>query len=412
MRLQIATQNVWGIPEPFAKDVVPRVQEMAKALSEATEDVFLFQEAWTPEIRKILRDGGRRAGFIHHWSPPDEIGGGLMILSRIPFDQPRFERFHMTGTVGRLNRGEYLGGKGFAIVRLRTEQGPVWLVNTHLHANYKSSRDFMGSAVRTAQMLQLVDSLPVSGEPIIVAGDLNCELGDLEYVIWEELSGMRDAALALKPVPSTISTQNFYRRHLDIADRRIDYVFIQDGSDLALVPVASRRIFDEPVDLGGRLRPLSDHYGVSLTFDLQAATLTQPVASRRTAGPDVISTARRLLENGRAEIDREESTHDRLVASLAIVAGGAGLARSSERVTRRGFLHRALGFAGLAALGPAVGLKVIAQTDADRQRYAFAAATETLAKFDSVGEISLRPDLTSSLGRPNATLKKRQETNG
>jgi endonuclease/exonuclease/phosphatase family metal-dependent hydrolase len=358
------------------------MQELARELSECSEDVFVFQEAWTAEVRKILVAGGRKAGFTHHWSAAGGGGGGLLIISRLPFDQPRFERFHLTGTLGRLNRGEYLGGKGFARVRLQTEAGPVWLVNTHLHASYRSRQEFMSSAVRTAQLLQLVDSLPTTGDPVIVAGDFNCCEGDSEYLIWRELAGMRDAALAFEDPPATISTQNFYKRGIEGADRRIDYVFAQDGSKLDLVPVASKRAFADPFDLRGRPRPISDHFGVSLTFELQPSTASDPAVVRRGAGPDIISIARGLLQNARAEIDREETTHDRVVANLAMLAGGAVLVRSSERVTRRGLLHRALGFAGLAAVGPAVVLKAVAQSDADRQRLAFTTASETLAKFD------------------------------
>ncbi|MCH7867804.1 MAG: endonuclease/exonuclease/phosphatase family protein [Myxococcales bacterium] len=413
-RLQIATQNVWGLPEPFAKHVLPRMQELARSLMECTEDVLVFQEAWTAEIRKILVDGGRRAGFTHHWNPADGAGGGLLIISRLPFDQPRFERFHLTGTLGRLNRGEYLGGKGFASVRLKTEQGPVWLVNTHLHASYRSNQKFMSSAVRTAQLLQLADSLPVSGEPVIVAGDFNCNQGDAEYVIWQGLSGMRDAALAFDHPPSTISSENFYKRGIESDDRRIDYVFVENGSALALEPIASRRVFDKTFDLRGRPRPISDHFGISLTFELQPTTSVQPVEVRRAAGPNIISNARRLLEKAKAEIDREEITNDRVVANLAMLAGGAVLLRSNERVTRRGLLHRALGFAGLAAVGPAVALKAIAMSDADRQRHAFTAATQTLAKFDHDGGRWARRELDSIIGSPAVPLtpKNGRSSNG
>lgn len=358
------------------------MREVARGLSECSEDVFVFQEVWTAEVRKILVDGGRRAGFSHHFGPADG-GGGLLIISRLPFDQPHFEQFHLTGTLGRLNRGEYLGGKGFSRVRLETEAGPVWLVNTHLHASYRSSREFMSSAVRTAQLLQLVDSLPTSGEPVIVAGDFNCCEGDSEYLIWKELSGMRDAALAFDDPPVTISTQNHYKRRIESADRRIDYVFVQDGSRLVLEPVESKRAFADPFDLRGRSRPISDHFGVSLTFELQPSTSSDPGGVRRGADPQIISIARDLLEKARAEIDREETTHDRVAVNLAMLAGGAMLVRSNQRVTRRAFLHRALGFAGLAAVGPAVALKAITQSDADRQRMAFTMASETLAKFDT-----------------------------
>jgi exonuclease III len=388
MRLQIATQNVWGLPEPFAEDVIPRIQALADALIDRSEDVFVFQEAWIAQIRKILRDGGRRAGFVHHWSPAGGIGGGLLILSRLPFDQRRFEPFLLTGTLGRLNRGEYIGGKGFAVVRLLTESGPVWLVNTHLHANYRSGQTFMGNAVRTAQLLQLLDALPKTGEPVIVAGDFNCADGDSEYVIWKELSGMRDAALAFPQAPGTISADNYYKRDLGRTDRRIDYLFVHDGAELALQPVSSSRIFDGPIrleGLGGRLRPISDHYGLSFAFDLEPSIASQSVATRRAVGPDVISRARQLLESAKAEINREEITYDFASGSLAMMAGGFGLVRSNKRVSRRGFLHSALGIAGLATLGPAFALKAVALSDAESQRNAFTAATETLAKFDRLG---------------------------
>ena len=71
------------------------MREVARGLSECSEDVFVFQEVWTAEVRKILVDGGRRAGHPDHFRPADG-GGGLHIISLRRVEHRTSDPLHST----------------------------------------------------------------------------------------------------------------------------------------------------------------------------------------------------------------------------------------------------------------------------------------------------------------------------
>src|SRR5690606_2123827 len=150
--MRLGTFNVWGLPEAFADDVSSRMRVIAERLAGSELDVLLIQEAWTQEVRRTIRRGARRAGFAV--SEGEDASGGLMTLSRLPIRTSRFDRFRFRGDPERLDKGEYLGGKGFETVELEGPDGPFVVVNTHLHARYRAEDSAIDSAVRTAQLLQ------------------------------------------------------------------------------------------------------------------------------------------------------------------------------------------------------------------------------------------------------------------
>src|SRR5262249_44519178 len=136
MRLRLGTFNVWGLPQPFARHVEQRIRKLAARLPDLDLDVLLVQEAWTARVREILIDAGPRAGFHVSTRNPNASGGGLLILSRLPIQARRFERYVFRGDPERVLDGEYLGAKGFLVARLESADGPISVVNTHLLAHY------------------------------------------------------------------------------------------------------------------------------------------------------------------------------------------------------------------------------------------------------------------------------------
>ena len=141
MGLRIGSLNVWGIPEPFAEDVLPRMRAITAEFSALDLDVLLLQEVWSPAAREILVAGGLRAGFDHHFASTAPPGGGLLLLSRDPIEEPRFQRFAFRGDLERVDRAEYLGGKGLLTARIETPSGPVSTSSSKPAAISTSSRN-------------------------------------------------------------------------------------------------------------------------------------------------------------------------------------------------------------------------------------------------------------------------------
>ena len=103
MPIRVATLNAWAPPAPLARDVSYRIESIGEKLPDYHFDVIAFQEVWTSGARRELLRAGARAGFGHAWAGEGVSWlqgterGGLMVLSRWPIEDVRFERFAVRG---------------------------------------------------------------------------------------------------------------------------------------------------------------------------------------------------------------------------------------------------------------------------------------------------------------------------
>lgn len=392
--MRLGTFNVWGLPESFSDDVSSRMREIAKRLAASDLDVLMIQEAWTREVRRTIRQGARQAGF--QVSEGAGASGGLMTLSRLPIRASRFDRFRFRGDPERLTKGEYLGGKGFETVELEGPDGPFTLMNTHLHARYSEDDSTLDSAVRTAQLLEIVAALRARPGTVVVGGDFNCKVGDPEYQVFCGLTGAVDLGRDLGA--GTISSTNFYKRDREGPEKRIDYVFVRPGAGVAFAARDARLLFVETARIRRRDRSLSDHFGFRVELDLDDSAVASiggdlgaPAAAGLVAGtpgigaidPHAVSVARSLLAHGLEEADRREREHFRWAGGFAIAAlAAAGLQRHPS-VDRRAFLRGAARAASVVALAPALGFGALARVDSDRKRDVFADARGFVSELEA-----------------------------
>lgn len=382
MDLRLGTFNVWGLPEPFTEDRAARMDAIAARLMDLDLDVLLIQEAWTEEVRDRLREGALRAGFEVS-EAAEAPGGGLMTLSRIPIRSSRFERFWFRGDPERLTKGEFLGGKGFQTLTLdRGDDTRLVVINTHLLASYRDARPQLNSAVRAAQLLQLVEALGRIDGLVIVGGDFNCTPADPEYRIFTRLSGVVEVEGG-DPGHPTISRTNFYKQHREHPDKRIDYLFVRSGRSDRWVASRSGLLFHEPVSLGVRSRPLSDHFGFRSTLRLASPNVPAALAPTEDSVADsqTLQLAGRLLDLGLAEADRREQAHLTQAGAWVVGAALAASVRRHPRIDRRRFLRGIAGATATISLAPALGFTTLARLDSDHKREAFAEARQVLTKL-------------------------------
>ncbi|MEM9177444.1 MAG: endonuclease/exonuclease/phosphatase family protein, partial [Myxococcota bacterium] len=351
MSLRLGTFNVWGLPETFGfgDDVSSRMRLIARRLEASDLDVLLIQEAWTDEVRTTLRAGARAAGFAVADGPG--ASGGLMTLSRKPILRTGFERFRFRGDPERVATGEFIGGKGFQSTRIEGQHGPVTVVNTHLHARYRRARPLLNSAVRLAQLLQVLRHLSESEGTVVLGGDFNCAAGDIEYDLFQGLSGAFELGGGSRH--PTLSKTNYYKRHRTAEDKRIDFLFVRPGSDVAWRARDARLLFAETARIREIDRSLSDHFG--FRAELALTPLVHPVAFSSASPPDptAILRARRLLDVGDAEAERRQRVHSEQSVGYAAAAMVALGARRAPAVSRRRLLRGLLGGAACAAIVPA-----------------------------------------------------------
>src|SRR5262245_65825132 len=114
MRLRIATLNTWAFPPPLAERLDERMEALAQQIPLLGVDVLALQEIWASGARSRLVAAGAEAGLGHVWvSDGHFLGGGLVLLSRIPFVEARFESYRLNGVPHRPAHPDYYGGQGF-----------------------------------------------------------------------------------------------------------------------------------------------------------------------------------------------------------------------------------------------------------------------------------------------------------
>lgn len=375
--MRLGTFNVWGLPEAFSDDVSSRMRALVARLEATDLDILMIQEAWTREVRRTLRNGARRAGFAV--SSGDGASGGLMTLSRFPIRASRFERFRFRGDPERVTKGEYLGGKGFEVVEVEGDEGPFVVVNTHAHARYSAENSTLDSAVRTAQLLQIVAFLNGHVGSVVIGGDFNCREVDPEYRVFQGLTGAIELGSGA-PI-ETLSSSNFYKRDRTAPDKRIDFLFVRPASGVAWRASDPRLLFAETARIRRRDRSLSDHYGFRVEFDWQpgaaAPTASNPI------DPQAVSIARSLLAVGFEEADRREREHFRWAGGFVLAALASAGLRRHPAIDRRAFLRGAAQAVTALAVAPAIGFGALARVDSDVKRDAFADARAYLSELEA-----------------------------
>ena len=390
MRLRVATLNAWALPPPVGEDVASRMRAIGARVRDLDVDLMAFQEVWTAAARAPLVEAGQRAGFRDSWQPSVRVGGeGLLVLSRFPIEHAVFEPFELRGHAERMEQGEYVSGKGFVTLRLAVAGVPLLLVDTHLHARYNQDISSGYRPHRVAQLSQLATALRAVREPVIVAGDLNFEEGDPEYLVLRGLTGVRDVAADLDRREPTVEDGNPYRPDRHLPSRRIDFVLVRDGVSQGLLPRSVRRVFDETLEIDGRPRTYSDHAGVLAEIELVAPSAPAAAAP----DPRAVALALALLAEGR---DYARGRADEFGAAAAIGAGASVLAATGARLasTRRRFVQRALYAMAAIGLVPGAAGSLLSEVYVPEEVRAFEDAADRVARLAAVGSSSAVPSST------------------
>lgn len=314
MRIRVATLNVWALPLGLAPRRAERIRAIGARLARHEADVWALQEVWTGAAREALARDARAAGYtvVHG-------GGGLLLASRLPVEESAFRPFALAGIATHVHRGDYQGGKGFLTARLRTPEGPLVVVDTHLHAQYAPDGADPFFAHRVGQVVELAAAVAPVAAPLVLAGDFNAREDRPEYAILRGLTGVRDAAAELDRREPTSSSGT-----------RIDYVFTRGPQ-----PRAARVFLEQGT--------YSDHAGLLVELERAPGHAARP-------DPDAAARAREILARGQREAAVRRRRERGLAAGAAGLGVGALVARRA--VSRRRFLLAA----GAAAALPAAAL--------------------------------------------------------
>ena len=287
--MRVVSQNVWALPFGLSRDVGSRLAAIGEALPGLEADVVSLQEVWTAQALRSLVGSGRRAGLAHAgFEGSDSARGGLLVLSRFPITEARFETYGLRGLPERVWNGDYFANKGFIELRLTTPAGAVVFIDTHLVARYSETaeRDAYFHH-RVGQAVQLGTRLAEVRDPLIAAGDFNIREREPEYRVLVGLAGLQDAAVETDSRWPTILASNPYRGG---RDARIDYVFTRAGARSDARPISLARVLDGPLEIAGHPGAPSDHAGLVADVELEAKAAAGPPDPKPSATQTSAST--------------------------------------------------------------------------------------------------------------------------
>lgn len=191
--INILTLNCWGIPY-VSKDRAGRMQAIAEKFASENYDIICLQEVWSVNDFKMLKAKTEEQLPYSHYFYSGVLGSGICILSKYRIEDVMFHKWPLNGYVHKVHHGDWFGGKGVGLCRLKIHDLNVNLYTTHLHAEYSSNDEYLAHRVLQAfDTAQFVRMTCGGADSVILAGDLNTEPQDLAYKIICGVAGLTDA---------------------------------------------------------------------------------------------------------------------------------------------------------------------------------------------------------------------------
>ncbi|XP_030767188.1 putative neutral sphingomyelinase [Sitophilus oryzae] len=300
---KVFTLNCWALAV-VSKNRKSRILAIAEVLSSSEFDVVCLQEIWTDRDYQLIRNIVSSVLPYSHYFYSGVTGSGICILSKHQIEETFFHQWSVNGYIHKLHHGDWWGGKGVGLCRLKVEsETDTFYVNVysaHLHAEYnRASDDYQAhrvlQAYDTAQFILLTSS---SADLVVLAGDLNTEPGDLSYRVILTMPGMTDAYMQSGNLSQDMyatceSYKNSYTPRSLIKDKvlgkRIDYIMYHPGSNVKV----DVKNYSQPLPdrVPNKSYSYSDHEAVMVELNI-----SRDIKSSRNMPDDTIKWA--VLEEG------------------------------------------------------------------------------------------------------------------
>ena len=179
LQLSVLTYNIHGLP--WSRN---NTRPIARWIKTQGADCICIQEAFLEADRAYIREQLERAGYsvcIPRDSGVAWLCSGLVTAVR----RDRFALLSDTFCPYLDMCGlEFFANKGFHCMRLqeRASGRRVILVNTHTQSNSEFSTHAASSATRRVQFEQIVRHFTDAQDPVLIAGDLNCQVSLHPYL--------------------------------------------------------------------------------------------------------------------------------------------------------------------------------------------------------------------------------------
>lgn len=190
--LNVFTLNCWGIPV-VSKNRIERIEAISKYISEGGHNIVCLQEIWSEKDYLYLKENLKPVLPYSHYFYSGVLGSGLCVFSKWVIQDVFFHQWPLNGYIHKIHHGDWFGGKGVGLCRIKCGDKLINVYCTHLHAEYHTDDIYLAhrvlQAYSTAEFIYLTTS---PADVSILAGDLNTAPGDLSYDIIARLPSLID----------------------------------------------------------------------------------------------------------------------------------------------------------------------------------------------------------------------------
>nr|XP_033321070.1 putative neutral sphingomyelinase isoform X1 [Megalopta genalis] len=288
--IKILTLNCWGIPY-ISKDRTSRMEAIADKLASEDYGIICLQEVWSPNDFKMIKAKTQeQLPYSHYFYRLNTIsmlylngvlGSGICVLSKYRIEDVMFHKWPLNGYVHKIHHGDWFGGKGVGLCRLKIHDMNVNVYTAHLHAEYSKHNDeYLAhrvlQAFDTAQFIKMTCG---GADFAILGGDLNTEPQDLAYKIICGVAGLIDTCSNISNNLGTNECANNSYTSSKVArlfpnGKRIDYILYL-SSKLYKVEVQDFH-HPFPIRVPHKEFSYSDHEAVMAALNVSPGPSTQP----------------------------------------------------------------------------------------------------------------------------------------
>lgn len=269
-KLKVLTWNVQMLPRigsmfssSFRKMQSERTEWIIEHIENSDYDIILLQECFDNKF--IDRAQERLADNYPYSILPNrphwyKLSNGLMMLSKYRLEKMENIVFE------KLAQVDVFAAKGAVLAMVYIDNQALYIVNTHLQADYESNR-YQDIRRKQLQHIQrsLIEPHIDSNVKLLVAGDLNIEenVESTEYAALSSEFKWKDWVFDFFKKPSTsFDMDNFWNKSYTQSSR-LDYFLANFTSKIFQIKIEKPKR-----NYGKEVIDLADHYGISAEFSL------------------------------------------------------------------------------------------------------------------------------------------------
>ncbi|XP_015112923.1 putative neutral sphingomyelinase [Diachasma alloeum] len=270
--LRVLTLNCWGIPY-VSRHRHKRMKAIAEQLASGDYDIVCLQEIWSVNDFTMIKYKTQDKLPHSHYFYSGVLGSGICLLSRYPIQDVMFHKWSLNGYVHKIHHGDWFGGKGVGLCRLKVHDANINVYVAHLHAEYDTENDEY-SAHRVLQafdMAQFIRMTRQGADATILGGDLNTGPQDLAYQIISGIASLVDACSSIhSDVGTSECANNSYTPKKAAKQlpqgKRIDHILYLGSKNFKLEVLKCHQPF--PSRIPNENVSYSDHEAVAAEFKL------------------------------------------------------------------------------------------------------------------------------------------------